>query len=89
MAHEPIEIIAAKVALLEQLVRALLKPEFLKASDPPKEAHGYAEHLKEVMEQGMKGGPHAPATILMLGSIDVFFDALVRDLKVDLEPPKS
>jgi hypothetical protein len=86
MASDPLEIVAAKVALLEQLVRALLKQEFLKASDPPAEAHGYAEHLKQIMEQGI--GQHHHATILMTENIDLFFDALVRDLKVDLGRPK-
>jgi hypothetical protein len=89
MTEDSLTIIGAKIALLEQLVRALLKQEFMKASDPPKEAHDYAEHMKQLMEHGMRGGPHHPTTLLMTENIDVFFDALVRDIQADLGQPKS
>jgi hypothetical protein len=80
-----LEIAVAKIAILEQLVRELIKPEFMKASDPLAEAHGYAEHLKQLMT--VKADQ--PATILLTANIDLFFDALVRDMKADLEPPKT
>ena len=89
MSVDDFTIVAAKVTMLEQLVRALFNHEFRAAGDPAQTARDYGERLKSRMEQAMEGGPNDPATMLIVENIDLFFDVLVRELSAGQEPSQT
>lgn len=79
--EQQVSILAAKVVILEKIVRALLKDKLQRdAADPIQAAQSYRDRINLRSEQTMQGGPHDPATVLMTENTDLFFDALIRDL---------
>lgn len=81
------QILTAKVAMLERLVRALYRDAFLKADDPLGAIDRFAERFTKRWESGLsstsRDGTSFPDLVL-LENLAKFFDDLRHDLEATL-----
>ena len=71
----------AKLSLLEQLVKLLLRERAMRNSQTPAEILKWAEEQKQFFEKQMTPG----SEVYLTGAIDAFFNALAADVKRDLD----
>jgi hypothetical protein len=76
-----LELLTAKVAVLQQLVRVLYRRAISEASDPPAAALILCNKFKGELGKHLENDPRA--ALLITENIDLFFDALIGELKND------
>src|SRR5271170_3825776 len=76
-----LELLTAKVAVLQQLVRVLYRRALSEASDPPAAALILCNKFKGELGKHLENDPRA--ALLITENIDLFFDALIGELKND------
>lgn len=83
MSGPPEQIISsalAKLSLLEQLVRLLLRERAARNSQTPDEIREWAEDIKQFFEARM---PPGMAEAHLTGAVDAFFTVLASDVERD------
>lgn len=89
MEQEPILILAAKVAMLERLVRLLLFDRLTERDNPIEAAKALAAEMISSTEARMKTGPDSPAAMLAAENYRAFFDTLLHEVSQGPRPPGS
>lgn len=90
MDEETVEqtILLARVALLERLVRNIMKEHFLDAADPVAAVDSYAERFSDGIEANLAKRDPEPeadmARIILTEQINDFFDLLKHDVRASL-----
>jgi hypothetical protein len=82
-------ILTAKVAILERLVRQLLKDRFLEASDPLAAMDAYAKRFQDGTNNSLDSDPNDAALMLVTENTQSFFDQLRRELETMVRGRKS
>jgi hypothetical protein len=70
---------AARIALLTQLVRLLMRERALQAGMTPEDVLAYAETVRQFFEG--RGKPRSEMGMYIDAQVTAFFDVLAKDLK--------
>ena len=82
-------VLTAKVAILELLVRALLKDGFSKVEKPLESLDAYAARFRIGLEQTLGGDQNDPALLLAVENADNLFEQLRHELETMVRGRKS